>query len=111
MKNNLARFFLCIVFLLNGCATKIEIVDEGKIETTITKVDAVLFGKQFIAKGTKLRVRSFKNGIRAVSFGTANQNGGGVLFIGGLPAFIPINDTVEYLFEIDAANCLTGKSV
>jgi len=71
----------------------------------------VLAGKQFIAKGTKLRVRSFKNGIRAVSFGAANQSGGGVLLIGGLPAFIPINNTVEYLFEIDAANCLTGKSV
>lgn len=103
-----------VIFLaapLLGCATKIEIVDEADIKTATTKEDAILFGQQFIAKGTKLRVRNFKNGIRAVSFGVSNLTNGGVLVVGGMPAFVPMTFSSEHLFEVNHKGCLTGKRI
>ncbi len=102
--------FLSIIFL-TACATKIEIIDEAVIRSMTIKTDAILFERHFIAKGTKLRVRYFQNGIRAVSFATTNQEAGGILVLGGLPAFLPMNVATEHLFEIDSSNCLSGKTV
>ena len=113
MKLRNLLFIFVVTTLIGGCVTttSIALLEDEKIEVLEIREDVILFNRQFIAKGTKFRVRSFKNGVRAVSLSIANHAGGGVLVVGGLPVFVPVSNTDELLVEIDTANCVTGKRV
>jgi len=67
MKLRNLLFIFVVTTLIGGCVTttSIALLEDEKIEVLEIREDVILFNRQFIAKGTKFRVRSFKNGVRA----------------------------------------------